>query len=198
MPATIDGLPVTSVGDWVFFDCANVTDITIPNSVTNIGDASFFGCSSLTSIVIPGSVISVGSYAFSYCTGLKGVYFRGDAPSVGLVLNGVFNGDYNLAAVYYLPGTTGWNSSFAGVPTVLWNSPQARIIRAPGFGARTNRFGFNIIGTTNITIAVEACADLTSANWTLLQTCALTNGSLYFNDSQWTNYPARFYRIRFQ
>jgi hypothetical protein len=29
-----------------------------------------------------------------------------------------------------------------------------------------------------------------------LQTCKLTNGSIYFSDPQWTNYPARLYRIR--
>jgi hypothetical protein len=29
-----------------------------------------------------------------------------------------------------------------------------------------------------------------------LQTCKLTNGSIYFSDPQWTNYPGRFYRIR--
>jgi hypothetical protein len=35
-----------------------------------------------------------------------------------------------------------------------------------------------------------------SASWTALQTCTLTNGSIGFSDATWTNYPARFYRIR--
>jgi len=35
-----------------------------------------------------------------------------------------------------------------------------------------------------------------NARWTPLQSCAITNGLIYFSDAQWTNYPARFYRIR--
>ena len=29
-----------------------------------------------------------------------------------------------------------------------------------------------------------------------MQTCTLTNGSIYFSDPDWTNHPTRFYRIR--
>jgi hypothetical protein len=67
---------------------------------------------------------------------------------------------------------------------------------AAGFGVRTNRFGFNITGTTNIPIVVEACTNLASASWTSLLSGALINGSIYFSDPQWTNYPTRFYRLR--
>jgi hypothetical protein len=87
-----------------------------------------------------------------------------------------------------------WGLTFAGLPAVLWN-PQVQTSDG-SFGVRTNRFGFNITGTTNIPIVVEACTNLTSPVWTTLQSCNLTNGSLYFSDPQWTNYPSRFYRIR--
>jgi hypothetical protein len=43
---------------------------------------------------------------------------------------------------------------------------------------------------------LEACTDLASASWTSLQSCTLTNGSVYFSDPEWRNYPARLYRIR--
>ena len=64
------------------------------------------------------------------------------------------------------------------------------------FGLRSNRFGFTITGTTNIPIVVEACTNLANRGWVPLQSCTLTNGSLYFSDAQRTNYPARLYRIR--
>jgi hypothetical protein len=44
---------------------------------------------------------------------------------------------------------------------------------------------------------VEASTNLTSQVWTPLQTVTLTNGSYYFSDPQWTNYPCRFYSLGF-
>jgi hypothetical protein len=82
-------------------------------------------------------------------------------------------------------------ATFAGRPAVLWN-PLAQA-SGPGFGVRTNRFGFNITGAANIPIVVEAC---TNGHWTSLKNCTLTNGLLYFSDSGWTNCLSRFYRIR--
>jgi hypothetical protein len=97
------------------------------------------------------------------------------------------------ATVYYLPGTSGWSSTFADRPAVLWNP----LIQAgdASFGVRSNQFGFNITGTTNIPIRVEASANLASPVWIPLQTLTLTNGLFYFSDPQWTNYPGRYYRI---
>ena len=41
IPSTINGLPVTSIGDWAFGDCTSLTSVTIPNSVTSIGTDAF-------------------------------------------------------------------------------------------------------------------------------------------------------------
>ena len=46
---------VTSIGEYVFRDCRNITlltSITIPEGVTSIGDNAFSGCSGLTSIIV--------------------------------------------------------------------------------------------------------------------------------------------------
>jgi hypothetical protein len=57
-------------------------------------------------------------------------------------------------------------------------------------------FGFNITGTTNIPIVIEAGTKLANASWVPLQSLNLTNGAFYFSDPNRTNYPARFYRVR--
>jgi len=93
-----------------------------------------------------------------------------------------------------LPGATGWGTSLGGRPAVLWN-PQMQSLSAT-IGIETNHFGFTITGSNNIPIAVVTCANLESASWSALQTCTLTNGSILFSDPEWTNYPARLYRIR--
>jgi hypothetical protein len=59
---------------------------------------------------------------------------------------------------YYLPGAIGWSNAFAEVPALRWN-PMIQT-GDDGFGVRSNRFGFNVVGTTNIPIMVEACTNL--------------------------------------
>jgi hypothetical protein len=180
---------VTTIGDHAFRGCG-MSGITIPGSVTSIKDNAFLECYSLTNITIPGSVTSLGAGAFFYCTSLAGVYFQGNAPSFD---SSVFY-NANNATVYYLPGTTGWEHWIAPPPAMLWN-PRFQVGDA-SFGVQTNCFGFNITGTTNIPVVLEACTNLSSLAWVPLQNCTLTNGSFYFTDSNWTNYPDRFYRLR--
>ena len=103
----------------------------------------------------------------------------------------------NNATVYYLPGTTGWGTTFGGRPTALWLLPNPLILtNGPSFGVQTNGFGFIISWATNIPVVVEACTNLANPAWSPVGTNTLTDGSSYFSDPQWTNYPARFYRLR--
>ena len=125
------------------------------------------------------------------------MFFYGNAPTNNVDLT-VFIGDTN-ATVYYLPGTTNWGSTLDGRPTVLWN-PQAQTGDG-SFGVQTNQFGFNITGSSNLVIVVEAATNLANPVWSPVSTNTLntfvgTNGTSYFSDPQWTNYPTRYYRLR--
>jgi hypothetical protein len=187
---------VTSIGEYAFWLCYGLTGVTIPPSVTSLGDEAFAFCSSLTKITIPASVTNIADYAFDDCRDLTSVYFTGNAPAADSTL--FYRDNDSVLTTYYLPGTTGWSNSIwgypaAGPPAVLWNP----LIQASGanFGVRNNQFVFNIAGTTNIPILVEACTNLANPVWTPLQTLTLTNGSVHFSDAQWTNYPGRYYRI---
>lgn len=160
----------------------------VPSGTTKIAGSAFQSCPALTTVTIPASVTNLGYYAFYACGSLTGIYFQGNPPDL---VFGPFDND--KLTIYYLPGTTGWGPTFGGMPTVLWN-PQAQTSDA-SFGVRTNGFGFNIIGTADIPVVVEASTNL-AGSWIPLQSASLTNGLFYFSDPQWTNHPGRFYRIR--
>ena len=73
IPSTIDGLPVTTIGDYAFSWCSDLTSVTIPNSVTTIGESAFASCISLTSVTIPNSITNIGVGPFAGCSGLSAI-----------------------------------------------------------------------------------------------------------------------------
>lgn len=183
---------VTNIGDYAFWRCTSLTSVTIPNSVILIPGYAFAYCTSLTNLTIPASVSTVSSYSFAYCTNLMRVYFQGNAPDGSS--SSLFYND-NSATIYYMYGTKNWTNPWGGRPTVLWN-PQAQPNDAT-FGVQTNGFGFNIAGSSNITIVVEACTNLVNPVWVPVSTNTIgTNGLSNFRDSHWSNYSERYYRFR--
>ena len=72
IPSTIEGKPVTSIGEYAFFGCSGLTSVTIGNSVTSIGELAFYDCTELTSVTIPDSGTSIGEGAFSDCSSGRG------------------------------------------------------------------------------------------------------------------------------
>jgi hypothetical protein len=119
----------------------------------------------------------------------------------------VFNGD-NAAIAYYLAGTTGWGSYIGGmspmspgmgaIPTALWSPASSPGMQLVGhtFGEHSDQFGFNITGSSDQEVVVEACTSLANPVWLPIYTNTLAGGSISFSDPNWTNYPGRFYRVR--
>lgn len=64
---------VTAIGDYAFYNCPDLTGITLPNTITRIYVSAFQACTGLTSITIPNSVQYIFAYAFKGCTNLKTV-----------------------------------------------------------------------------------------------------------------------------
>ena len=71
------------LGNYAFYDCRVLTNLTIPSSVTSIGESAFEYCRGLTSLTIPSSVTSIGESAFRYCRVLTSLTIPSSVTSIG-------------------------------------------------------------------------------------------------------------------
>ncbi|MBR3438445.1 MAG: leucine-rich repeat protein, partial [Clostridia bacterium] len=92
---------VTSVGNYAFYNCSNITTVVISDPVTGIGQNAFSGCSGIKSIAIPKTVESVGRYAFSSCGSLTDVYYAGTEEQWNEISVEAGNGQLSGANVFF-------------------------------------------------------------------------------------------------
>lgn len=140
IPATVNGVSVTTIGDHAFDSCRNLTSVTIaeginyikhdafsfcsklseiklPNSLKTIEEYAFDNCSSLTTIVIPKNVEAIGCAAFKQCTGLASIVVDDDNQSYTSVDGVVFSKNMTSIVVYPY-GKPGTYSIPAGVKSI--------------------------------------------------------------------------------
>ena len=67
IPESYNGLPVVMIGERAFYDCRNLVDVVIPDSVVSIGKEAFANCFSLNQLVLPNCVSEIGEAAFAFC-----------------------------------------------------------------------------------------------------------------------------------
>ncbi len=181
---------VFTVESGAFDYTIGLTSVIMPDSLDTIWNGAFAFCPNLTRVTIGRGIYRVADYAFANSTNLLAVYFRGAAPIFG---DSVFTNDLH-ATVYYLPAeSSGWTAVYSGRPIAPWD-PQVQT--GTGLGVRANGFGFKITASSTLDVVVEACTDLARPVWQPVQMMTLTGGVADFHDSQWTNYAARYYRIR--
>jgi len=77
IPDTLEGLPVTDIGDFAFETSSVLTGITIGNNLTNIGTGAFSSLTNLAAAHIPGNVHHIGIGAFIGCSSLTDLTLGG-------------------------------------------------------------------------------------------------------------------------
>ena len=117
IPDTIEGYPVTTIGEFAFSGCG-LSCVTIPDSITSIGESAFYECAietiglpdsinkisngmfmyceNLEQIVIPEGITTIGSDAFAWCSNLKDVKIPESVTSIN---DSAFYFCYNLESI---------------------------------------------------------------------------------------------------
>lgn len=76
IPDTYDSKPVTTILGWGMAVC-EMSSVTIPDSITTIEEFAFYFCENLTEVTIPKSVTAIGQGAFDACTDLQYLTYEG-------------------------------------------------------------------------------------------------------------------------
>ena len=108
IPSTIEGYPVTNIGDYAFSSCRELTSVTIPDSVTSLGQGAFSSCENLVSITIGNGVINIGDWAFYDCESLTSITIPDSVTSIG---EHAFSGCESLESITIGNGVTDIGSS---------------------------------------------------------------------------------------
>ena len=155
---------VTSIGDFVFEHCENLTSVIIPEGVTSIGDFAFEHCENLTSVIIPEGVTSIGNAAFDSCKNLTSITIPEGVTSIG---NSAFEHCKNLTSITILKGVTsiGW-SAFSGCENLTSITIPKGVTRIESWAFEHCENLTSVIipeGVTSIgNAAFDSCKNLTS------------------------------------
>ena len=147
IPGTINGLPVTSIGNYAFWGCTSLTRITIPNSVISIGNWAFYECTYLTSITLFNSVTSIGSSAFSDCRSLASVTLGNRVTNIAY---GTFSGCTSLTRITIPNSVTSiGGNAFEGCISLqgIYFKGDAPSLGGAVFGGGYNATVFYLAGT---------------------------------------------------
>lgn len=82
IPASHEGLPVTSIADWGFDD-QEITGVDMPNTIKRIGKGSFANCNKITNINLPEGVTRLETLCFNNCTSLERIDFPKSITELG-------------------------------------------------------------------------------------------------------------------
>jgi thiol-disulfide isomerase/thioredoxin len=112
IPATLNGVKVTSIGREAFKNCSELKSVTIPVGVTGIEWEAFRFCKGLASVTIPEGVTHIDVNAFCDCGGLKSVTLPSSLKNIGW---GAFGRCVGLTSVT-IPNSveTIWHDAFNG------------------------------------------------------------------------------------
>ena len=99
---------VTQIGDYAFYGCSNLTNVTLSENVSIIANCTFYGCSALASLKIPDKVKTINGDAFKECSSLKSIELPDELVRIDY---NAFEGCSSLESITIPNGVTRLSSS---------------------------------------------------------------------------------------
>ena len=162
---------VTTIGQYMFYDCDSLVSISIPNSVISIESYALYDCDALTSLVIPDSVETIGRTAIYSCDNLFELSVGKNLKSIDME---VFSYCLNLKTVTWYPESISYDSycfSYNNNIETL-NIGSANAFVPSGFKLRT-------VKTINFINGTESIPDSSFSGMTGLQTVTIPDSVTY-------------------
>ena len=101
IPEEINGVTITSIGEYAFDGCNELDFVYISEGVTSIGAGAFNNCSRLSYVVMPATMMVVGEGAFGGCSSMSTVEYRGTKAMWYGIRQEIFNEPLRNATVIY-------------------------------------------------------------------------------------------------
>ena len=80
--SAVVGEGVTSLGSYMFYNCVNLQEVSLPGTLETINTSAFQYCSSLEEIDLPESLTTIGATAFYGCTSLEEITIPDGVESI--------------------------------------------------------------------------------------------------------------------
>ena len=100
--SVVIGEGISSIDQYAFYECYNLSKVSLPSSLRSISQGVFDGCEGITEVSIPQGVTELGAGCFTECHNLQRVYLP---TSIKKISQGVFS--YTVLHDVYYGGTKG-------------------------------------------------------------------------------------------
>ncbi len=124
IPEEINGYIVTTIGEYTFEECRNLTSIKMPNTIKSIGSGAFYNCKNLLDIELSKNLINIENDSFANCDNLNSIEIPESVTSIGM---GAFINCKSLSSIKVL----GNNVSYISENGILFDKEKTKIICYP-------------------------------------------------------------------
>ena len=149
---------VTSIGSYAFYECDELTSVSLPSGFRTIGNNAFSGCSALSEPIFPSGLREIKYNAFTGCTSLKSISLPDSLRSLG---GSVFS-DCTALKTVRLSSALQRVGDFTGCTALESIVIPEGVTDVSGFDGCTALYTVTLPGTVTSVGGFKGCTSLTS------------------------------------